>query len=134
MDYNNLSDDELFQELRKLPDFDKLPLPISWYKKYNIPFSDKIVNPKQYIQEGYWLKCQYNPTTTWEIRTVPAPGGVRDIVNTEEVKADLVDSKYQDFTERVAPLISQIVSDNQQETQKALEDSTTGNTTSIQHE
>jgi len=127
MDYSKLSDDELLAELRKLPDFDKLPLPVNWYKKYNIPFSDKVVSPKQYIQENYWLKCAYNPTTTWELRTDPAPGGVRPIINTEEVKADLTDSKYQEF-------ISQIVSDNQQEMQREREDSTAGNTTSIQHE
>lgn len=134
MDYSKLSDDELLQELMKLPDFEKLPLPISWYKKYNIPFSDKVVSPRQYIQENYWLKCQYNPTSKWEVRTEPAPGGVRPVLEVQEVKADLIDSKYQDFTERVAPLISQIVSDNQQETQKSLEDSKECNTTSTQHE
>jgi len=127
MDYNKLSDDELLQELRKLPDFDKLPLPISWYQKYNIPFSDKVVSPKQYIQDNYWLKCQYNPTTTWEVRTEPAPGGVRPVLEIEEPKAELIESKYQDF-------INRIVSDNQQETLRPREDSTECSTTNIQHE
>ena len=127
MDYSKMSDDELFQELRKLPDFDKLPLPINWYKKYNIPFSDKVVSTKQYIQESHWLKCAYNPTTTWEVRTEPAPGGARPVLEVQEVKAELTDSKYEEF-------ISQIVSDNQQETLRPREDSTECSTTNIQHE
>ena len=123
MDYSKMTDDELLAELKKIDDFDKYPLPISWYKKYNIPFSDKIVSTRQYIQDSHWLKCRYNSTTKWEVRDEPAPGGVRPVIEVPEVTAELTDSKYVDF-------INQIVSDNQQEKPQTLEDSKECNTTS----
>jgi hypothetical protein len=125
MDYSKLSEEELLAEIKKIEDWEKLPLPISWYKKFNLPAPKPIAVP-QYVKEMQWMKSQYNPTTTWEVRTEPAPGGVRAVVDTEKVTADYVDSKFQ-------PFINEIVSDSQQSMQREREDSTEGNTTNIQH-
>jgi hypothetical protein len=125
-DYSKMSEEQLLAELKKLDDFDKYPLPVSWYKKYNIP-APKTVAVPQYVKEATWLKCAYNPNTKWEIRTEPAPGGVRPVLDTDLPTVELTDSKYE-------PFINQIVSDSQQQTQREREGSTECNTTNTQHE
>jgi hypothetical protein len=127
MDYNKMSDEELLAEIMKLDDWKKLPLPISWYKKFNLP-APSAVNVPQYIKEMSWLKSQYNPNTTWEVKTEPAPGGVRPILETNQPTVELTDSKY----EPIHNLISEIVSDNQQSMQREREDSTADSTTNNQ--
>jgi hypothetical protein len=123
-DYANMSEEQLLQELRKLDDFEKYPLPISWYKKFNLP-APKTVSVPQYVKEASWIKCAYNPSTKWEVRTEPAPGGVRPVLETDLPTVELTDSKYQ-------PFISEIVSESQQETQREREDSTANNNSSSQ--
>ena len=122
MDYSKLSEEELLAEIKKIDDWEKLPLPISWYKKYNLPAPKPVAVP-QYVKEMPWLKSQYNHTTTWEVRTEPAPGGVRPIVETDLPTAELTDSK-------INTLINEIVSDNQQQMQREREGSTGSKTTS----
>jgi hypothetical protein len=129
MDYSKLSEEELLAEIRKIEDWDKLPLPISWYKKYSIP-APKSISMPQYVKDMQWIKSQYNPNSTWEVRTEPAPGGVRPILDTNLPTAEITDSKFKPFNN----LIDQIVSDNQQSMQREREDSKECNTTNIQHE
>ena len=124
-DYKNMSEEQLLAELRKLDDFEKYPLPISWYKKFNLP-APKTVSMPQYIKESTWLKCAYNPNTKWEVRTEPAPGGARPVLNTDQPTVELTETKFQ-------PFIDQIVADSQQQTQREREDSTECNTTNSQH-
>ena len=50
----------LLEELKKLPDFDRLPLPASWYKKYNIP-PQTTVGPKEYIESNYAMRMAIEP-------------------------------------------------------------------------
>jgi len=119
MDYSKLSEEELLAEIMKLDDWKKLPLPISWYKKFNLP-APSAVNVPQYIKEMSWLKSQYNPNTTWEVKTEAAPGGVRPVLETNQPTVELTDSKY----EPIHNLISEIVSDSQQSMQREREDST----------
>jgi hypothetical protein len=125
-DYKNMSEEQLFAILKTLEDFDKYPLPVSWYKKFNLPAPKTVALP-QYVKEGHWMKCAYDPKTTWEVRTEPAPGGVRPVLNTDLPTVELTDSKYQ-------PFINEIVSDSQQQTQREREGSTECNTTNTQHE
>lgn len=128
MDYSKLSEEELLAEIKKIEDWERLPLPISWYKKYNIP-APKPVSTPQYLKDMQWIKSQFNPNSTWVIKTEPAPGGVRPIIDTEKTVADLTDSKFKPFNN----LINEIVADNQQQTQREREGSTECNTTNIQH-
>lgn len=46
---------ELYLMLKELPDFDCMPIPVSWFKKYNIP-ARKAVNPREFIESGYTLQ------------------------------------------------------------------------------
>ena len=50
-----LTDEELFNYLKDLPEFGNLPLPQSWYKKFNIP----LLKPdtfKESIENNYCVK------------------------------------------------------------------------------
>ena len=53
-------EDELYNELKQLPDFDRFPLPTHWYKKYNIPFPNPF-NTKEFIQSDYTFKMMFSP-------------------------------------------------------------------------
>ena len=54
--YAKKTDAELLEELRKLPDFEKYPLPASWYKKFNLKPVEAI-DVKTYINSGACLKA-----------------------------------------------------------------------------
>jgi hypothetical protein len=53
-----LSDDELYNLLRKDPDFECFPLPTSWYKKYGIE-PVKAMNPREYMESNYIAKLAF---------------------------------------------------------------------------
>jgi hypothetical protein len=58
MDYNNYSDEQLFAILKQLPDFENLPLPKSWYDKFNL----KMKKPETFretLESNYALKCSF---------------------------------------------------------------------------
>ena len=118
----------LYLQMKESPEWEVLPKPARWYKKYNIP-APKPVSTPQYLKDMQWIKSQFNPNSTWVIKTEPAPGGVRPIIDTEKTVADLTDSKFKPFNN----LINEIVADNQQQTQREREGSTECNTTNIQH-
>jgi hypothetical protein len=46
---------ELVEALMQLPDFDCLPIPQNWFKKYNIP-ARGVVNPQEFMESGYTMK------------------------------------------------------------------------------
>jgi hypothetical protein len=50
----------LLEELKKLPDFECLPLPGSWFKKYNIP-PRTACGPREYIHSNYAMECSIAP-------------------------------------------------------------------------
>jgi hypothetical protein len=55
---SGLTDEEelaLLKELQAQPDFDRLPLPAYWFKKYNIP-PREAQGPKEYIESNYAMK------------------------------------------------------------------------------
>ena len=80
------TDEELYNELKDLPDFHRLPLPESWYKKFNIE-RPSAINMKQYLQEKMYVRDLEVPT---EIRTEPAPGGVRPLLEVEQPKVEII--------------------------------------------
>lgn len=54
-----LSDEEevaLYEVLKELPDFRSMPIPASWFKKFNIP-SLEVINPKSFMESNYTMKC-----------------------------------------------------------------------------
>lgn len=102
---------EIVAELKRLPDFVMYPIPQHWYKKYDIA-PRKPFNFKEFVESGEWYKSHFNPAVEREIRTEPAPGGVRPVLEIEPVKAETVsgnlleshetkeDSKESNETER----------------------------------
>ena len=83
------TDEELYAELSQCPDFLKFPLPEHWYKKFNIP-RPSAISTKQFLQEGYWVKCMNDPHVEREIRTEPVPGGVRPLLEVEQPAVEVI--------------------------------------------
>jgi hypothetical protein len=77
------TDEEYYEILRHCPDFDKFPLPESWYKKFNLE-RPTAVDFKSFIKSGYTAKCHADPNVLREIRKDPAPGGVRPILDVKQ--------------------------------------------------
>lgn len=58
MNASGLSDDEersLLEVLKTQPDFDSLPIPAYWFKKYNLP-PRTATGPSEYIESNYAMK------------------------------------------------------------------------------
>ncbi len=51
----NIDEDALYEQLRQLPDFECLPLPARWFKKYNLkPVSQPTT--QEFIESGYTVR------------------------------------------------------------------------------
>jgi hypothetical protein len=92
-------EEALYNELKNLPDFDRLPLPDNWYKKFNIPRPEP-VSLQDFALSRAWLKHKYDPNITYEIRQEPAPGGVRPIIETEPIPVEII---TKDLTNGTSP-------------------------------
>ena len=82
-----LTDEEIYEHLKKLPDFDRLPLPNYFYEKFNIP-PPTILSPMEAIKlatktanaPGLLIKTEHRD---------PAPGGVRPLIEVEPVPIEV---------------------------------------------
>lgn len=101
----------LVEELRQLPDFDRLPFPKEWYDKYNIP-RPKLQNFKDFIDSNQWFIKHFNPEVKRESRDA-LPGGVRPVASLEAPVLEVVQST-----------LAQSESECRQEMPPLLEDST----------
>ena len=54
------AEDQLYNQLKDLPDFMNLPLPNRWFKKYNIPPIEPI-NVRDYIHSNHAFKMMFAP-------------------------------------------------------------------------
>lgn len=82
-----LTDEEIYKQLKDLPDFDRFPLPKYFYEKFNIP-PPKIPT----IQEALKLHIQTANAPGLLCKTEyreAAPGGVRPILEVEPVKVEV---------------------------------------------
>lgn len=57
---NGLTEDELFEIIKNQPDFDCLPLPARWFKKYNIP-PREANDFSSFIKSNYTMRCSVAP-------------------------------------------------------------------------
>ena len=55
-----ISDEELYKALKDHPLFENLPLPKSWYEKFNLKLKQPM-NYRECLESGYALKVQYQP-------------------------------------------------------------------------
>lgn len=86
MDYANATDEELFAILKTFPEFESLPLPKSWYDKFNLKMKQP-ENFKENLESNYANKCLMNGNyISNTIENIPEP---KDYVF-PEVKADAV--------------------------------------------
>lgn len=60
MSLTEKEEDELYEQLKQLPDFLSYPLPARWFKKYNIPPLEP-TNVREYIHSNYAFKQMFSP-------------------------------------------------------------------------
>ena len=78
------SDEDLYEQLKTLPEFKHLPLPKHWYQKFNIP-APRPVSFQTYAMERRWLEHKFDDNVQYEVRTEPVEGGVRPIIEPEAI-------------------------------------------------
>jgi hypothetical protein len=84
-----LTDEELFEMMKSHPEFDCLPKPASWFKKFNLqPVSAR--NFKEFIEDRAWEKAREMVVDEREIRKEPVPGGIRPVLPSEEIPVEII--------------------------------------------
>ena len=84
-----ISDEELYNLLKTHPQFECLPLPKSWYEKFNLKLKQPM-NFRECLESGYALKVQYQPDDL-PPETIPTPADyVFPDVKPEEVPLEVV--------------------------------------------
>jgi hypothetical protein len=84
----SLTDEQIYEQLKDLPDFDRLPLPKYFYEKFNIP-PPKILTPMEAVKLAFQVANTPGPFVKTEYRE-PAPGGVRPLIEVEPVKVEVL--------------------------------------------
>jgi hypothetical protein len=98
-DYSKLSDKELLEVLKKLPEYKELVLPNKWYKDpafaQELP-EKKCRNMKEFLQEGFQMATAYKNYV--EKVEIPAkPGGNRPIIEVQEVPSmTIIENNFSD--------------------------------------
>jgi len=84
-----LTDEELFAMMKDHPEFDCLPKPATWYKKFNLqPVAAR--NFKEFIEDKAWERSREMSVDQVEIRKDPVPGGVRPVLPSEEIPVEVI--------------------------------------------
>ena len=55
-----IDEDELYNQMKELPDFRNYPIPAKWFKKYNIP-PIEAGDSKDFLDSAYTFKMMYAP-------------------------------------------------------------------------
>ena len=92
-DYVPKTDEEIYNSLKDLPDFDRFPLPKDWYEKFNIP-PPKIPTLRDALKAHYEAQLAYlnSPEVPVEVRP-PAEGGVRPILDVVQAEMKVIPGK-----------------------------------------
>ena len=100
------TDEELYEELKNLPDFKNFPLPTHWYSKFNIPKPEP-VSFQTYAMERRWMEHKFDTNVVYEVRNEPVPGGVRPLIEPEEIPMEVISGTscemLQQTTEELVP-------------------------------
>ena len=92
----NDPDYALYCELRAQPDFDCFPIPISWFKKFNIP-ARAAENTKDFLSSCYTVNKAIEPKDLPPI-IIDKPqqnGKLYEMVAPEDVKVDVVQKPFE---------------------------------------
>lgn len=84
-----LTDEELYAMMKASPEFEHLPKPASWFKKFGLE-PIKARNFKEFIDEKAWERTRRMIVNEVEIRKEPAPGGVRPVLPSEEIPVEII--------------------------------------------
>jgi len=96
-------EDKLFDELKTLPDFGCFPIPVRWFKKYNIPPVEP-TNVKDFLQSNYTIKCMFAPKDLPPLiinepqRDLSGNIKVVKYIETEPIPVEVVSKPYQSNT------------------------------------
>lgn len=85
----HMTDEELFEMMKNHPEFECLPKPASWFKKFNLP-PVSARNFKEFIDDRAWEKAREMTVDEKEIRKDPVPGGVRPVFPSEEIPVEVI--------------------------------------------
>jgi len=89
MPERTLTDEELYEMMKNHPEFECLPKPASWFKKFNLqPVAAR--NFKEFIDDKAWERAREMSVDQVEIRKDPVPGGVRPVLPSEEIPMEII--------------------------------------------
>lgn len=90
------SEQSLYNELSKLPDFDCLPIPQSWFKKFGIPPRNPI-STREYLESNYAIKMTFAPKDLPPlIINIPQQNGkLVEVPEVEEVQHTIVSRPFE---------------------------------------
>jgi hypothetical protein len=89
MPENSLTDEQLLEMMKAYPDFECLPKPASWFKKFNLePVTAR--NFKEFLDEKAWERTRWMVVDEVEIRKEPVPGGVRPVLPSEVIPVEII--------------------------------------------
>lgn len=110
-------DKALYEELRHLPDWECLPIPQSWYKKFNIPPRNPI-SVKDSIASNYAMKMAFAPKDLPPIIiNEPQQGGkLLEMMPPEEIPVEVISRPFEEDITRVAvlPLLTELTPESEQ--------------------
>ena len=86
-----IDEDALYNKLKDLPDFDCLPLPAHWFKKYNIPPVSQPTT-REFLESKYTVNCAVAPKDLPPILiNEPQQGGkLVPLAPFEEIKVETI--------------------------------------------
>jgi hypothetical protein len=114
--FNGLTEDELFEIIKNQPDFDCLPLPAKWFKKYNIP-PREATDFTSFVNSRYTIRCGLAPKDLSPIvlkePIKDANGKVRlvEAAPLEDIPITVVSRPY-NITDEERPNVEQFLKDN----------------------
>ena len=94
------TDEELYNMMKGLPDFRSFPIPVSWFKKFNIPPLE-VINPREFIKSEYTVKCALEekdlPPLIIKEPTRDAEGNIKlaTLLPAEEVKVETITRPFE---------------------------------------
>ena len=98
------AEDQLYNQLKDLPDFLSYPLPARWFRKYNIPPLEP-TNVREYIHSNYAFKCMFAPKDLDPIiinkPQTDLSGNIKlvKMVEEEKIEVEVVSKPYEPKTE-----------------------------------
>jgi hypothetical protein len=112
-------EDQLYEELRTQPDFDCLPLPAHWFRKYSIP-ARAVINSREYIESNYCVEKQLEQKDLPPfIVDEPVDGGrLVTVPHEEPVTLEVINKPFQWDEKRPFPAVLPAIAEAIEKEQK----------------